>query len=105
MDMHPKDLLMIDATIITGFLILLTISSFSSVGFPNHSIFVTITVFIIIIFSIACFYYLSDKDKKGMIFSKVGFGSIIAFVLFIGLVNVVNIIDSNIWSQIPTISK
>lgn len=105
MNMHPKDLLMIDATIIGGLLILLTISSFSPVEFPNRSIFVTIAVFIVIIFSIACFYYLNDKDIKGVMFSKIGFGSIVAFMLFIGLVNVVNIMDPNIWSEVPGASK
>ena len=103
--MHPKDLLMINATIIGGFLILLTISSFSPAEFPNRSIFVTIAVFIVIIFSIACFYYMSDKDNKGMELSKVGFASIVVFMLFIGLVNIINIIDPSIWSEIPGASK
>ena len=105
MDMHPKDLLMINSTIIGGFLILLTISSFSPAEFPNRSMFVTIAVFIVIIFSISCFYYLNDKNKKGMTFSKIGFGSIVGFMLFIGLLNVINIIDPNIWSEVPGASK
>ena len=105
MDIHPKDLLMINATIIGGFLILLTISSFSPAEFPNRSMFVTIAVFIVIIFSVSCFYYLSDKNQKGMTFSKIGFGSIVVFMLFIGLLNMINIIDPNIWSEIPGASK
>lgn len=103
--MNPKDLLMIDATIIGGFLILLTISSFSPTEFPNRSMFVTIAVIIVIIFSLACFKYLSNNDKTGIILSKIGFIAIILFMLFIGLVNIINIIDPEIWSDIPGASK
>ena len=73
MNINPKDLLMINATIIGGFLILLTISSFSPAEFPNRSIFVTIAVVIVIIFSIACLNYLNDNDNRGILFSKIGF--------------------------------
>jgi hypothetical protein len=48
---------------------------------------------------------MSDKDKKGMELSKVGFASIVVFMLFIGLVNIINIIDPSIWSKIPSASK
>lgn len=96
---------MIDATIIGGFLILLTISSFSPAEFPNRSMFVTIAVVIVIIFSLACFNYLNDKDKKGILFSKIGFVSIIIFMMFIGILNIVNIIDPAVWSEIPGADK
>ena len=105
MNMNPKDLLMIDATIIGGFLILLTISSFSPAEFPNRSMFVTIAVAIVIIFSFACFKYLNDNDKKGILFSKIGFISIIIFMMFIGILNIINIIDPAIWSEIPGANK
>ena len=105
MNMNPKELLMIDATIIGGFLILLTISSFSPAEFPNRSMFVTIAVVIVIIFSVACLNYLNDNDKMGILFSKIGFISIIFFMMFIGLVNVINILDPTIWSEIPGASK
>ncbi|MBA2268957.1 MAG: hypothetical protein M3Q77_01525 [Thermoproteota archaeon] len=105
MDINSKDLLMINATIIGGFLILLTISSFSPAEFPNRSIFVTIAVVIVIIFSVACFNYLNDNDKRGIIFSKLGFILIILFMMFVGLVNVINIIDPAIWSEIPGAAK
>ena len=105
MNMNPKDLLMIDATIIGGFLILLTISSFSPAEFPNRSMFVTIAVAIVIMFSLACFNYLNDNDKRGILFSKIGFISIIIFMMFIGIVNIINIIDPAVWSEIPGADK
>ena len=105
MNINPKELLMINATIIGGFLILLTISSFSPSEFPNRSMFVTIAVVIVIIFSVACFNFLNDNDKMGILFSKIGFISIILFMMFIGLVNVINILDPTIWSEIPGASK
>ncbi len=103
--MNPKDLLMIDATIIGGFLILLTISSFSPAEFPNRSMFVSIAVVIVIMFSLACFNYLNDNDKRGILFSKIGFISIIIFMMFIGILNIINIIDPAVWSEIPGADK
>jgi heme/copper-type cytochrome/quinol oxidase subunit 4 len=105
MNMDSKDLLMINATIIAGLLILLTISSFSQTEFPNRSIFVTIAVTIVIIFSISCFMYLTDENKFGIVLSKMGFISIIFFMIFVGMVNVINIIDPTIWSEVPGASK
>jgi len=105
MNMNPKEMLMINATVIGGFLILLTISSFSPAEFPNRSMFVTIAVVIVIIFSVACFSFLNENDKMGILFSKIGFISIILFMMFIGLVNVINILDPTIWSEIPGASK
>ncbi|WP_458744357.1 hypothetical protein [Candidatus Nitrosocosmicus sp. T] len=105
MNIDPKELLMINATVIGGFLILLTISSFSPAEFPNRSMFVTIAVVIVIIFSVACFNFLNDSDNMGILFSKIGFISIILFMMFIGLVNVINILDPTIWSDIPGASK
>ena len=96
---------MINSTIIGGLLVLLTISSFSPTEFPNRSIFVTIAVTIVIIFSLSCFKYLTDNDKAGIILSKMGFISIIFFMVFVGLVNVINIIDPTIWSDMPGASK
>jgi hypothetical protein len=103
--MNPKDLLMIDATIIGGFLILLTISSFSPAEFPNRSMFVTIAVAIVIIFSFACFNYLNNDDKSGILFSKLGFIAIILFMMFIGILNIINLVDPAVWSEIPGADK
>src|ERR671912_2856317 len=105
MNINPKEMLMINATVIGGFLILLTISSFSPAEFPNRSMFVTIAVVIVIIFSVACFNFLDNNDKMGILFSKIGFISIILIMMFIGLVNVINILDPTIWSEIPGASK
>jgi hypothetical protein len=105
MNINPKEMLMINATVIGGFLILLTISSFSPAEFPNRSMFVTIAVVIVIVFSVACFNFLNDNDKMGILYSKIGFISIILFMMFIGLVNVINILDPTIWSEIPGASK
>jgi hypothetical protein len=105
MNMNPKEMLMINSTVIGGFLILLTISSFSPAEFPNRSMFVTIAVVIVIVFSVACFNFLNDNDKIGILYSKIGFISIILFMMFIGLVNVINILDPTIWSEIPGASK
>lgn len=100
-----KTLLTLDSTIIGGFLILLTISSFSQTEFPNRSIFVSIAVIIVILFSIACFFGLFDKIENAIKFSKIGFVSIIVFMMFIGMVNIINIIDPTIWSKQPIVSK
>jgi hypothetical protein len=100
-----KTLLTLDSTIIGGFLILLTISSFSQTEFPNRSIFVSIAVIIVILFSIACFFGLFDKIENAIKFSKMGFVSIIVFMMFIGIVNIINIIDPTIWSKQPIASK
>lgn len=100
-----KTLLTLNSTIIGGFLILLTISSFSQTEFPNRSIFVSIAVIIVIIFSIACSFGLFDKIKSAIRFSKIGFVSIILFMIFIGVVNIANIIDPTIWTKQPIASK
>ncbi len=105
LDIDSKSLVTLNATIIGGFLILLTISSFSPAEFPNRSIFVSIAVIIVIFFSAACFFSLNNKKEKAMKLSKIGFISIIAFMMFIGTVNIINIIDPTIWSKEPITSK
>ena len=100
-----KTLLTLDSTIIGGFLILLTISSFSQNEFPNRSIFVSIAVIIVIFFSAACFYSLFDKIENAIKLSKIGFVLIIVFMMFIGTVNIINIIDPNIWTKQSIASK
>ncbi len=104
-NLDTKTIVNLNATIIGGFLILLTISSFSPTEFPNRSIFVSIAVIIVILFSIACFFSLHDKIENAMKFSKIGFISIIAFMTFIGVANIINIIDPTIWTKEPIITK
>jgi hypothetical protein len=105
LNIDSKTLLTLDSTIIGGFLILLTISSFSQTEFPNRSIFVSIAVIIVIFFSAACFYSLFDKIENAIKLSKIGFVLIIVFMMFIGTVNIINIIDPNIWTKQPIASK
>ena len=82
-------------------MILLTISSFSPVEFPNRSLFVTIAIVIVIIFSFACFNYLNNDDKNRILICKMGFISIILFMMFIGILNLINLVYPAIWSEIP----
>ena len=64
MQLESKDLIIVNSTIISGILILLTISSFSHGEFPNRSIFVTLAVLSVIFFSILSLYVLSDNKKR-----------------------------------------
>lgn len=100
-----KDLLIINSTVISGILILLTISSFSPGEFPNRSMFVTIAVMIVIMYSTSSIYALQDKLERAKKFAKIGFFSIVGFMIFIGVTNIVNIIAPNIWKQQPILSK
>lgn len=104
MQLEPKDLIIINSTIISGILILLTISSFSPGEFPNRSIFVTLAVLSVIFFSISSLYVLSDNTKKAKLYIQIGFGFVICFMVFIGVVNVINIIEPKFWEG-PITSK
>lgn len=104
MQLEPKDLIIIDSTIISGILILLTISSFSPGEFPNRSIFVTLAVLSVIFFSISSLYVLADNTKKAKLYIQIGFGFVICFMVFIGVVNVINIIEPKFWEG-PITSK
>ena len=104
MQLEPRDLIIINSTIISGILILLTISSFSPGEFPNRSIFVTLAVLSVIFFSISSLYVLSDNTKKAKIYIQIGFGFVICFMIFIGVVNIINIIEPEFWEG-PITSK
>ena len=60
-DIKGKDIIQADAAIIAGILILLTISSFSPFEFPNRSMFGTISISVIILFSVSA---LTGIDKR-----------------------------------------
>ncbi|CAN5848620.1 hypothetical protein BH23THE1_BH23THE1_31520 [soil metagenome] len=105
MPIDAKDLIIINSTIISGILILLTISSFSPDEFPNRSVFVSIAVFVVIFFSISSIYVLLGDITKAMSYTKIGFVSIIFFMVFIGIVNIINIVDPDIWNQQSIVSK
>jgi hypothetical protein len=104
MQLESKDLMIVNSTIISGILILLTISSFSPVEFPNRSIFVTLAVLSVIFFSISSLYVLSDNLKKAKIYIQIGFGFVICFMIFIGIVNIINIVNPDFWDG-PIASK
>ena len=93
MKLDARDLIIVNSTIISGILILLTISSFSPGEFPNRSIFVTLAVLSVIFFSISSLYVLSDDVKKAKMYIQIGFISVICFMIFLGIVNVINIVD------------
>jgi hypothetical protein len=104
MQLDARDLIIINSTIISGILILLTISSFSPGEFPNRSIFVTLAVLSVIFFSISSLYVLSDDGQKAKRYVQIGFISVICFMIFIGVVNIINIIDPEFWEG-PITSK
>lgn len=97
MNLDARDLIIVNSTIISGILILLTISSFSPGEFPNRSIFVTLAVLSVIFFSISSLYVLSEDFDKAIKYIQIGFNSVICFMIFIGVVNVINIIDPGFW--------
>jgi hypothetical protein len=103
--LSAKDIIMVDATVISGILILLTISSFSPFEFPNRSVFVSAAVPIVGLFAISSFFALEDKISYARKFAKAGFIAIVIFMIFIGTVNVGNIVAPDIWRQSPITEK
>ncbi len=104
-NLGTKDLIMVDATVISGILILLTISSFSPFEFPNRSVFVSAAVPIVGLFAISSFFALEDKISYARKFAKAGFVAIVIFMIFIGTVNVGNIVAPEVWRQSPIAEK
>ena len=104
-NLSAKDIIMVDATVISGILILLTISSFSPFEFPNRSVFVSAAVPIVGLFAISSFFALEDKISYARKFAKAGFIAIVIFMIFIGTVNVGNIVAPDIWRQSPIAEK
>jgi hypothetical protein len=104
-NLSAKDIVMVDATVISGILILLTISSFSPFEFPNRSVFVSAAVPIVGLFAISAFFALEDKISYARKFAKAGFVTIVLFMIFIGTVNVGNIVAPDIWRESPIAEK
>jgi len=104
-NLSAKDIVMVDATVISGILILLTISSFSPFEFPNRSVFVSAAVPIVGLFAISSFFALEDKISHARKFAKAGFVTIVLFMIFIGTVNVGNIVAPDIWRESPIAEK
>ena len=104
-NLGTKDIIMVDATVISGILILLTISSFSPFEFPNRSVFVSAAVPIVGLFAVSAFFALEDKISYARKFSKAGFVAIVIFMIFLGIVNVGNIVAPEVWRQSPIAEK
>jgi hypothetical protein len=104
-NLSAKDIIMVDATVISGILILLTISSFSPFEFPNRSVFVSAAVPIVGLFAISSFFGLEDKISYARKFAKAGFVAIVIFMIFIGTVNIGNIVAPEVWRQSPIAEK
>ena len=104
-NLSAKEIIMVDATVISGILILLTISSFSPFEFPNRSVFVSAAVPIVGLFAISSFFALEDKISYARKFAKAGFVTIVLFMIFIGTVNVGNIVAPDLWRESPIAEK
>lgn|SRR5687768_8933752 len=103
-DIRGKDIIQTDAAIIAGILILLTISSFSPFEFPNRSMFVTFIIPAIALFSISAISILDKKLARGKRFAKAGFYWLIGFMIFLMVVNFINVISPSVW-QDPIFEK
>ena len=103
--LSAKDIIIVDATVISGILILLTISSFSPFEFPNRSVFVSAAVPIVGLFAISSFFVLEHKISYARNFAKAGFVAIVLFMVFIGTVNIANIVAPDIWKGNPIAEK
>jgi len=103
-DIRGKDIIQADAAIIAGILILLTISSFSPFEFPNRSMFVSLIIPAIALFSISAISILDKKLARGKRFAKAGFYWLIGFTIFLMVVNFINVTSPSVW-QDPIFEK
>ncbi|HEY9386972.1 MAG TPA: hypothetical protein VIP70_08015 [Nitrososphaeraceae archaeon] len=103
-EIRGKDIIQTDGAIIAGILILLTISSFSPFEFPNRSMFVSLIIPAIMLFSVSALYIIEKKVGMGKRFAKSGFYWLIGFMIFLMIVNILNVISPTIW-QDPTFEK
>lgn len=100
-EVSGKDIIKTDGA---GILILLTISSFSPFEFPNRSMFVSLIIPAIMLFSVSALYIIERKVVMGKRFAKAGFYWLIGFMIFLMLVNILNVMSPTIW-QDPTFEK
>lgn len=103
-DIRGKDIIQADAAIIAGILILLTISSFSPFEFPNRSMFVSLIIPAIALFSISTISILDKNLARGKRFAKAGFYWLIGFMIFLMVVNFINVTSPSVW-QDPIFEK
>jgi hypothetical protein len=100
-EISGKDIIQTDATIIAGILILLTTSSFSYFEFPNRSMFVYFIIPVIALFSVSALCIIEKKLIIGKIFAKAGFYWLIGFMIFLMIVNIINMTYTAIWQNPP----
>ena len=103
-EIRGNDIIQTDGAIIAGILILLTISSFSPFEFPNRSMFVSLIIPAIMLFSVSALYIIEKKVVMGKRFAKAGFYWLIGFMIFLMVVNILNVISPTVW-QDPTFEK
>jgi hypothetical protein len=103
-EISGKDIIQTDGAIIAGILILLTISSFSPFEFPNRSMFVSLIIPAIMLFSVSALYIIERKVVMGKRFANAGFYWLIGFMIFLMLINILNVMSPTIW-QDPTFEK
>ena len=88
-----------------GFLFrLFPISSFSPFEFPNRSMFISLIIPAIALFSISAISILDKKLARGKRFVKAGFYWLIGFMIFLMVVNFVNVASPSLW-QDPVFEK
>jgi hypothetical protein len=103
-EISSKDIIQTDAAIIAGILILLTISSFSPFEFPNRSMFVSLIIPAIALFSVSALCIIEKKLIIGKRFAKAGLYWLIGFMIFLMIVNIINMTSPAIWED-PTFEK
>jgi hypothetical protein len=103
-DIPGKDIVQAVAAVIAGMLILLTISSFSPFEFPNRSMFVSLIIPAIVLFSVSAIFILNKKLVLGKRLAKAGFWWLIGFMVFLMAINIINVTSPNIW-QDPVFEK
>jgi hypothetical protein len=103
-DIRARDIIQADAAVIAGMLILLTISSFSPFEFPNRSMFVSLIIPAIVLFSVSAIFILNKKLVLGKRLAKAGFWWLIGFMVFLMAINIINVTSPNIW-QDPVFEK
>jgi hypothetical protein len=99
-----KDIVQADAAVIAGMLILLTISSFSPFEFPNRSMFVSLIIPAIVLFSVSAIFILNKKLVAGKKLARVGFWWLIGFMIFLMAINIINVTSPSVW-QDPIFEK
>jgi hypothetical protein len=103
-DIRGKDIVQADAAVIAGMLILLTISSFSPFEFPNRSMFVSLIIPAIVLFSVSAIFILNKKLVAGKKLARAGFWWLIGFMIFLMAINIINVTSPSVW-QDPIFEK